>query len=50
MPGLPNGPFPENPVKRPDSIQPCIVEETAKGVHPGFIRIRVEFSSEKKEG
>jgi hypothetical protein len=31
MPGLPNGPFLKNPVKRPDSFRTFIVEEITKG-------------------
>jgi hypothetical protein len=45
MPGLPNGAFPKNPVKRPDSIRPIRVEKIKKGVHSGVFRIWVDFPS-----
>jgi hypothetical protein len=43
MPGLPNGAFLKNPVKRPDSIRVVIVKKTANGAHSGDFRNWVNF-------
>jgi hypothetical protein len=50
MPGLPNGPFLKNPLKRPDSIRVCIIEKIVKGAIYSVFRIWVDFPCEKKEG
>jgi len=42
-PGLSNGAFLKNPVKRPDSIGAGMGEETSKGVHFDFFRSCVSF-------
>ncbi|PKL70382.1 MAG: hypothetical protein CVV30_03225 [Methanomicrobiales archaeon HGW-Methanomicrobiales-1] len=45
MPGLPNGAFPKNPAKRPDSIRAISMEKIKKRVHSGVFRIWVDFPS-----
>ncbi len=45
MPGLSNGAFLKNPVKRPDSIGACMADKTTKGVHFDLFRSRVSFRS-----
>ena len=50
MPGLPNGAFLKNPIKRPDSIRAFRVEEIKKGVQSDVFKIWVDFPCEKKEG
>jgi len=44
-PGLSNGAFLREPVKRPDSIRTGMGEKTAKGVHFNLFRIWVSFRS-----